>query len=137
MRQALSCVQTEESWRWAIACGLPCPATYDPPCMNGQANRCLIALLLKLQPIVRVETGIRRAPTDLQQCLVARAAQCLTGSVVRGPVLIGVVMGTLGFAVDWAVVTLNAIKFGATHTAIRGAGGLILPYLTFVGISVA
>lgn len=51
-------------------------------------------------------------------------------------VLIGVAMGTLGFAVDWAVVTLNTIKYGATRAAIRGPGGLVLPYLTYVSISV-
>ena len=45
-------------------------------------------------------------------------------------------MGVLGFAVDCAVVALNAIKFGATRAAIRGAAGFVLPYLTFVSISV-
>ena len=51
-------------------------------------------------------------------------------------VLIGIVMGVLGFAVDWAVVTLNTWKFGATRAAIRDMGGFWAPYLAFTAISV-
>lgn len=51
-------------------------------------------------------------------------------------VLIGIAMGVLGFAVDWAVVTLNGWKYGATRAAIAHAGGFWVPYLAFCGISV-
>lgn len=46
-------------------------------------------------------------------------------------------MGVLGFAVDWAVVTLNTWKFGTTRAVIQAAGGGgVLPYLTFCAFSV-
>ena len=55
---------------------------------------------------------------------------------VMRAVLIGVAMGVLGFTVDWAVVALNTLKFGATRDVIRGPGGFMLPYLTFCAFSV-
>lgn len=46
--------------------------------------------------------------------------------------MIGVVMGFLGFAVDWAVVELNTLKFATTRAAIRVShSGFFWPYTVF------
>lgn len=46
--------------------------------------------------------------------------------------MIGVVMGFLGFAVDWAVVELNTLKFSAARAAIRASNsGFFWPYTVF------
>jgi hypothetical protein len=60
----------------------------------------------------------------------------LTSDHLHPAVLIGIAMGVLGFAVDWAVVTLNGWKYGVTRAAIAHSGGFWVPYLAFCGISV-
>lgn len=46
--------------------------------------------------------------------------------------MIGVVMGFLGFVVDWAVLELNTLKFTAARAAIRASNsGFFWPYTVF------